>query len=986
MKVSGDAALARPRVLRRYQAVILLTVVGLILLLILAQAAANAYTNYLWYSSIHLTQIWRSMVYTKVGLGGVFAGSFFLACFVSLVVVDTVAARSDYFAPDLDLVRRYHQSLGRYRISLRTIVSLVLALAVGVGASNQWQHWLLFENARQFGIADPQFHRDVGFYVFRLPFLSFLVDWLLVALLVLFIVTAVAYYLNGGLRPAGPPPRADSRAVAHLSLILAAMALVRAAGYEFVDRYALDLAHDGVVAGAGYTDVHVRLPAIEILALVSLIGFVLLVYNLYRRTLILPLVAFGLWAFVALVLGLIFPALVQWLEVTPAQSHVELPYIARNIKATREAFGLNSIKPTTFAAHADLQAGDVSADKATFNALPLWNPGTAAQIYAALQTERGYYQLKGLSLDRYELGPAGDQHESPVVIGTRELNQSDLPRRTWVIDHLEYTHGYGAIISPANAVQSGTGQPVFDLSGVPVHSSGGAPVLKQPDIYFGDSASTYVIANTKQPELDHPTKRGPKMSHYAGSGGVQLSGFWQRAAYAMRFHDFNLLVSGLITSKSRIIYNQQVTERVQKAAPFLRVDSNPYPVVANGQVYWIVDCYTTSDYFPYSQNASTNLLPASSGLQGQYNYVRNSVKAVVNAYSGQINFYAVTDRDPVLSAWEHAYPGMIKPLADMAQLSPTLLNHLRYPQDLLTVISSMYGRYRFTAKQAQNFYSGENAWQVAEASPGKPYRPSYELLRLPGSSGLSFVAIEPMVPQSSSGNSQLLTAFLTAASGRRRYGSITAYELPRVTSNALGPALVASKIQRVSSIAQKITLLNQEHSKVELGPTLLVPVDDSLIWVQALFVSSTDRQYPALEYVVADFGGSEVGFSTTLDGALSSIFGNEVVGIGTSSETVEKQIEQDLAYAYQEYQKAIADGKDFQLGQLEKDLTAMGVYLQDAHNLVASEHSATGSKSSSPGGGSPTTTTTVPSSSTSTTPTTSTGGTKDSTDDPSDAG
>jgi uncharacterized membrane protein (UPF0182 family) len=937
--------------MRRYQAAILIVIVALILSIFLIQALADAYTNYLWYSSLHLTMIWRSIVETKLGLGAVFSGLFFLACWTSLWVVDALAPVDIYVAPEYELVRRYRASFGRYRITVRTVVSLLLALIVGAGTSGQWQHWLLFENGGKFpGATDPQFHRNVGYYVFKLPFLSFLVDWFLVALLVLFIVTAVAHYLNGGLRSSGPSPRVDAPVTAHLSLILALMALVRAAGYFFVDRYALDLARGGIVSGATYTDVHVRLPALSILAVVSMIAFILLTFNVYHRTWVLPAVAFGLWAFVALALGVVFPAIVQWLEVNPSQSTVEAPYVQRNIRATRAAFGLDSIKPESFSAQVNLTAGVVNANHSTLDALPLWDPKVAAASYTNFQALRAYYQLVGLSTDRYMLGAGRDQSLTPVVIGTRELLQSGEPRKTWVNAHLEYTHGYGIVMSPANSSGS-AGQPNFAVAGVPVSSVDGAERVTQPDIYFGDSSSNYVVVDTKQAELDYVSKTGatPNTNHYGGTGGVQLSGFWQRAAYAMRFHDYNLLVSNLITRKSRIIYLQNIEQRVQRAAPFLKVDSHPYPILAGGQIYWMVDCYTTSDYYPYSQNAATSLLPPGSGLQGQYNYVRDSVKAVVNAYTGQVSFFAVDESDPILKAWENAYPGMIQPLTAMSKLAGgQLLQHMRYPQDLLTVLSSMYGRYHFLATQYAQFYSLQNAWSVAAASKGVPYTPAYELLRLPGQTQLSFVAIEPLVPQSSSGISQLLAAFITADSDYPSYGALTAYELPRVTSSGLGPALVAAKIQQVQSVARQVTLLGQVHSKVLLGPALLVPIEDSLIYVQTLYVSSTDQQFPALEYVATDFGGDKVGFAPTLLGSLRGIFGNSVTSGSSSPLTLSQQIEQDLREAYALYQQSTVDLKKSRLGDFQRDIQQMGQYLSEANQLLLQERTTKGKTPASP--------------------------------------
>lgn len=958
--------IARPSLLRRWQLLVLLGVIAIVLVLFFVQAVADAYTNYLWYRSISETMIWRSMVETKLGLGLVFSGTFFLVCWGSLWAVDALSPVDFYMAPEYEVVRRYRASIGRYPLAVRTLVSLLLALAVGVGTADQWQHWLLFVNGVGFSLKDPQFGRDIGFFVFRLPFLSFLVDWSLVALLVLFIVTAVAHYLSGGLRASGPTPRVDPHVVAHLSLILAVMALVRAAAYFFVDRYALDLSNNGVVAGAGYTDVHVRLPALSVLAVVSMIAFVLLAFNVYQRTLVLPAVAVGLWAFIALMLGVIFPTFVQWLQVSPSQSTVELPYIERNILYTREAYGLGSITPENFSAHTDLSANVINAtpNNQQLGDLPLWSPSVAASTYSALQDLPGYYHLTGLSADRYVLGKGASRAVTPVVVGVREVNQSGLPRQTWVNQHLEYTHGYGVVLAPANTATK-AGLPVFDVGGVPVTSRAGAPTVTQPQVYFGQSSNSYVVVHTRQPEVNYAGGgRGrPSTTHYAGNGGVQLRGFWQRAAFAMRFHDFNLLVSKLITPKSRIMYLQNVVQRVQHAAPFLKVDTHPYPVIAGGQIYWMVDCYTTSDYYPYSEQALTGLLGAGSGLQGQYNYVRDSVKAVVNAYTGQVHLYVVDAGDPVLIAWEHAYPGLFLPLKDMANLTPSqpgaLLQHLKYPQDLLTLLTGMYGRYHYaaTANAASQFYAAQDAWSVASGANGQPYTPSYELLQLPGQPGLSYAAVEPIVPYSSDGHDQLLAGFLAADSNQSSYGAITAFEVPQVTDNALGPAPVYDKIQEFPTTAKLVQQLNSNHSQVIAGPTLLVPIEDSLLYVQALYVSGPAHSLPALEYVATDFGGSQVGVSNSLVGALRQLFGGSVSGVGPpSAQSIASRIEQDLAQAYAAYQRSLVDERHLRLGAFQRDVQAMGRYLQAAHQLMAEQQGSgaagSGSKASGSSSGS----------------------------------
>jgi uncharacterized membrane protein (UPF0182 family) len=956
VRVPENVVVARTPLLRRYQLWILIGIIVLVLLVFFVQAIADAYTNYLWYRSINETMIWRSMVETRLGLGIVFAGTFFLASWWSLWAVDRVSRVDIYSAPEHELARRYQASIGHYPVTVRTVVALLLALAVGVSASSQWQHWLLFLNATHFGLKDPQFQRDVGFFVFRLPFLAFLVDWSLIALLVLFIVTGLAHYLNGGLRTAGPSPRVDGHVVAHLSLILALMGLVRAAGYFFVDRYALDLSSSSVVAGAGYTDVHVRLPAMSVLAIVSMIAFVLLSMNVYHRTLVLPVVAVGLWAFLALMLGVIFPAFVQWLQVTPSQNTLELPYIERNIAYTRYAYGLDSIKPQNFGAHTDLQASTLDANHSSLGNLPMWDPNVTGSTYAGLQALRGYYQLSGLSSDRYELGTGADRALTPVVIGVRQINDAGEQDASWTAQHLEYTHGYGAVLSPSN-VSTTSGLPDFVMQGTPEQSDAGAPALTQPEVYYGDASSTYVVANTREPELDYVGNgtSTPQTSHYSGTGGVPLAGFWQRAAYAMKFHDVNLLTSKLLTSKSRIIYRQNVDQLVKLAAPFLKVDAHPYPVIAGGQIYWMVDCYTTSDSFPYSEGAFTGLLSGNSGLQGSYNYVRDSVKAVVNAYTGQVRFYVVDAGDPVLIAWEHAYPGLFRPLKDMTQLTPgssdTLLDHLKYPQDLLTLLTAMYGHYHYTptAEGAAQFAAASDVWDVASTANGSLYVPAYELLTLPGAVSPSFVAVEPFVPYSDNGGDQLLAGFLTANSDYPQYGTIKAYEVPKVSASALGPGPVSSKITEDPDVAKLVALLQEGHSQVLAGSTLLVPIDDSLIYVEPIYVRDGKNSLPALEYVATDFGGENVGLSTTLLGSLRELFGNSVSGIGPpSSQTVSAQVEEDLALAYAAYERSVYDEEHANLGALQKDLNEMGRYLQQAHQLSEEAGQAAGS---SPGTG-----------------------------------
>ena len=951
MRLPDQAVISRPRLLRGYQLAIILGVLAVILAIVAVQLIADAYTNYLWFGSVHLSMIWRSMAETRAGLAIVFSGVFFVSCWTSLHVADALSPPDIYSAAEYEMARRYRASIGRFRVALRTVVSFLLALAVGVGASGQWQHWLLFMNGGKFGVKDPQFHRDIGFFVFRLPFLSFLVDWSLVALVVLFIVTAVAHYLNGAIRTSGPSPRVDARATAHLSFILAIVALVRAAAYFFVDRFDLGLSTNGLVVGADYTDVHVRLPALSILAILSMISFILLSYNVYHRSWALPAVAVGLWAFVALVIGMIYPAIVQWVVVNPSQASVELPYLQRNIAATRAAFGLSQVRAVRFDASPNLKASTVEADLPALAELPLWSPSVASATYDAMQSLHSYYRVAGLSIDRYQLTNGGSQSLTPVVIGTREVDSGAVPRHSWVAEHLIYTHGYGVVMSPANTVTS-SGRPTYDISGIPDNSTNGAPVLAQPAVYFGDSSNSYVVVDTKERELDYATAKGPVTSHYRGSGGVRLTGFWQRAAFAMRFHDLNLLDSSLITKRSRILFVQNVRQRVAKAAPFLKVGSHPYPVVSGGQVYFMVDCYTTSDSYPYAEGAPTGVLGPNNGLQGQYNYVRNSVVAVVNAYSGKLSFFALDPRDPVLRAWEHVYPGLIEPLKAMSRLSPGLENHLRYSRSLLMLLSAMYGRYHYqaTAAGAREFYRFENSFSLAEGSRNAPYVPTYEMLRLPGRTNTQFLAVEPLVPFSITGRTEQLAGFTVAESGYKSYGRLISYELPRVKASALGPSLVASRLQLSRAVVQQVALLRRAHARVLYGSPVLVPIEDSFIYIQSIYVSSDSRSPPVLADVAVDLNGNEVRFAPSLIGALKSVFGSSVRYVGSSpSSVLSVKVTADLDKAYQAYQRSLVAERDFQLGALQRDLAVMGRYLSQAHKLIAEQKASSKSTGAAKG-------------------------------------
>lgn len=875
-----------------------MAVAVLFVLLTSLRGIAIFFTDYLWFGSVGLTSVWTGVLGAKIGLAVAFSGLFFLAMWVNLAIADRVAPPLAMLRSEHELVQRYRTFVGRRPILVRTVVAVVLGLLAGTGASAEWQSWILFTNGGSFGTTDPQFHRDVGFFVFKLPFLSFAVGWAFVALVVVVVVTAVAHYLNGGIRLQGPGQRVSAQVKAHLSLLLGLIALVKAAGY-YLQRYQLDLSTRGYRQGALYTDVHVQLPAINLLIFISLVSFIIFVVNIRRQGWVLPVIGLGLWAFVSVVAGAIIPAIVQTFSVQPDQLAKELPYIQRNIDATRLAMGIDNVRIDRFADSRGMTPAQAATHLSSIQDARLWDPQFAGTSYNKLQGLRPYYQLSDLGLDRYFL----NGRLTPTVVAVRQLNAGGLPAPSWVNTHLQYTHGYGAVLSPANEATS-DGNPTFSIGDIPPKSSNGAPVIKQPAVYFGVGMPGYVIAHTRQPELNYQnTQTGQsEEGQYEGTGGVPAGGLLTRAAFALRFGDINPLISSLVTSQSRVMFVRDIRDRVQKAAPFLAYDSSPYPAIVNGQIDYIQDAYTVTDHYPYGESGDTGALPADSGLNTSFNYVRNSVKVVINAYTGAMTFYVIDPHDPIIQAYEHAFPRLFTPASAMPA---ALAAHLRYPTDLFTVQAAMYGRYHITG--ASGFYNAGDAWtlsqdpgtgpisNVVSTGPtnlqGQPIAPAqskrmdpiYQVVQLPGDSSLSFNLMEPYVAVSQDDTQQNLTGFLVARSDAQNFGdgALQVYETPR-GQQFNGPALVDAQIQQNSKISSAISLIDQHGSTVLLGTVLLIPINNALLYIRPLYVQSAQNPVPQLQQVIVVYGNQSA-MEKTLAGALADVLGASVPGLASTT-------------------------------------------------------------------------------------------------------
>ena len=905
MRIPSDMPRRLPRASRRSRVIAAIVVVVLVVVVASLSGIARFWTDYLWFQSVGFTSVFRGVLLTKVLLAIVFVAIFFVLMWVNLVVADRYAPSDLALGQSDELVSRYRDLvMPRGRI-VRIAIALVFALLAGIGANREWNNWDLLRYHVSFGIKDPQFHKDVGFYVFELPFIKFLIGWTFEALAIILVVTAVAHYLNGGIHVQGAQRRVTAAVKTHLSVLLGVLALVKGVDYYF-QRLELVLSRDHVVNGATATNVHADLPARTLLIAIAAIAAALFLINIRQRGWTLPTVAVALWFLVYVLVGAAYPALYQALRVSPSELTKEAPYIQRNISATRAAYGLNNVKvdtgynysPTVTQAEIQGNTTQEQANQQTLANVRLLDPSVNLKnTFDKYQAQRAYYQFNDLDLDRYLLDPTGSGNPqlTATIASVRELNSS-VPSG-FVNQHLEYTHGYGAVVAPIS--QSGVnadGTPNFSLSELPPQ---GDPTLSTngSEIYYGVGTDTggYVIAASKTAELDYESKNNVQVtSRYTGRGGVTAGGIIRRAAFALRFRDANFVLSGQITPSSRVMYIRNINDRVRKAAPFLKYDADPYAVIVDNQVYWVVDAYTTTDNYPYSQNANTDRVPANSGLSSSFNYVRNSVKVVVSAFDGSMHFFVTNTDDPIIKVYERAFPDLFTPISKANSIIPGIVDHFRYPEDIFRVQTNMYGRYHLT--DASGFYTQAQSWAVspdpgsgqltqnsqigqsvlgANGQLGPPpvarLQPQYVLAHLPGKTQQSFMMLTPYVPYSSSTERQNLTAFMTASSDPSDYGTLRLFVTP-AGQNVDGPALIANAIRSNVSISTELSFLNQNGSTVELGEVAIVPIDQTLLYVQPVYVESSSNQVPTLKDVIVVYNQTAYHSSNaSLDNALCQV-------------------------------------------------------------------------------------------------------------------
>jgi uncharacterized membrane protein (UPF0182 family) len=940
----------------RWPRLVLPVIACVIGFIVLVAIVAGIWTDWLWFSAVHYTSVFGTTYGTRWAM--FFIAGLFMALVTGANAVLAYRLRPVYRpepAPGGPGAAgdSYRLAIDPHRRLLLGVLLAVIGLISGVTAAGAWRTWLLFINQVPFHVKDPQFHLDLSFFVFTYPFIRLVLSYLFWAVLLSLVLAALVHYLYGGLRMQGRHPRVTVATQAHLFVLFGSFVLLKAVAY-WVDRYGIDFSQRGAVTtGASYTDVNAVLPAKTVLAVIAIICALLFFAGAARRSAMLPAVGFGLLVLSAILIGGLYPAIIQQFVVKPNELAKETPYIQREIDSTRQAYGITSATVSVHGYPATADTSDSSrlaSEVGGLQGLRLLDPDVVSQTFQQLQQIKSYYQFPGnLAMDRYRL-PGDGPLPQDTVVAVRGMGGPPPGQGNWINSHLVYTHGFGVVAATANSVQS-DGNPSFVESQIPPT---GQLALRQPRVYFGQQQNTYAIvggpAGGHQEELDYPSNGGQQNNTYRGGGGVSIGSPLNRLLYAIKFRELNILLSGAINSDSKVLYDRQPLARVAKVAPFLTLDGESYPVVADGQIWWVVDGYTTTDLYPYSQRVSlaqatsTSDAPGGSvaGQQiGQLNYMRNSVKAVVNAYTGAVTLYAWDPQDPVLRTWMRAFPGVIKPRQDIpSYLTP----HLRYPPDLFEVQRQVLAQ--FHVLSAQSFYGGQNFWAVpnapSDSQASQP--PYYQTMTMPGTA-TQFSLTSSLVQR----GRQNMAAYLAVDSDPQSagYGKIQVLQLPQDTA-ILGPQQVQSTFESDPNISSQLSLYRQNGSKVIEGDLITLPVAGGLIYEEPFYIqaagaagSSSTGSYPVLKRIAVSFGGN-IGFGPTVQNALSQVIpglgsgtsSGGSAGGGTPAGSVSAAVRNYLAQAESDYARAQAALKHGDLGSYQKYIAKMKTALDQAQQAA----------------------------------------------------
>jgi len=823
---------------------VFMALAGLIVLFILASVAKGFYTEWLWYSSLGYGSVYTTILKTRLLVFFLGAIIFCVLLLANLILATRLSPQKEAHFWPWSIVSRL-QRIVRWNVILGTAV---LSLIFGMVAQGNWQIILRYFNWQPFGITDPVFHNEIGFYVFSLPYMQFLRGWFVGALIIILIATVVTYLLTYGVQRL----KLDfSRGVlGHIGGLVIAILGFFAWGY-WLGIWEMVYSERGVVFGASYADIHAKLPAQWILLVVVVVFMGVIIASIIKRKIRWPLYGIAGWVVAAIIVGAIYPAIVQRFQVQPSELVRERPYIEYNINFTREAYALDRIEEQPFPAESSLTMQDITSNEATINNIRLWDHRPLKDTYNQIQSIRLYYDFYDVDVDRYVI----DGEYRQVMLSARELSAEKLAgeAQTWVNRKLQFTHGYGVVLSPVNEITT-QGLPNLLLKDIPPV---GAFEIERPQIYFGEKTNDYVVVKTDTQEFDYPSGDENVYGRYEGEGGVSLDGFFRRLVYAWQFGDLNILISGQLNPESHVLYYRNIRERVNHLAPFLELDSDPYMVVIDGRLYWIQDAYTTTDRYPYSE-------PIGDGL----NYIRNSVKAVIDAYNGDVTLYVTEPDDALIRTYQAIFPGLF---VSADRMPEAFRVHLRYPEDMFSIQSIMYRSYHM--RDARVFYNKEDLWTVPRevyAGQEQALEPYYVIMRLPQGEKEEFLLMLPYTPV----NKNNTIGWLAAHCDGDNYGKLLAYYFPK-GEWVDGPSQIENRIGQDTVITEQLALWGRGGSRVIRGNLLLIPIERSILYVEPVFLQAEAGGLPELKRVIVVVG-EQIAMKPTLMESIEAVFGEEV--------------------------------------------------------------------------------------------------------------
>ena len=898
-----------------------ITIAVIVVAFILLSVVAGFWTDWQWFVAVGRSDVYFTQIKVKVVI-------FIVAGLVTGFALWLSAQRAfksrAIFVPTTQLeieIEQYRDSLDKLRRTAFIVVPSLLGFLVALSTASQWRTYLMWRNSVPFGTKDAQFGKDISFYMFELPFWRFLIGFSFAIVVLALLANAIVHYVYGGFNPRNNG-RVSEPARKHLLFFLGLIALLKGIAYS-LDKYSLAIKSDSLITGLKYTDVHALLPAKSILTYIAFATSILFFVSLFRSGWSLPLISFGVMLGASLLIGGLYPAFVQQVQVKPSELARETPYIQRNLQSTVSAYGLSKVKISEYQAIDNPSKAAIGQDAGTLSNIRLLDPSLMSPTFRNLQQIRGFYAFPdALDIDRYALNKV----KRGAVLAVREVSLDGVAanQRNWFNDHMVFTHGYGAVAAYENTA-SADGAPSFFESNIPPQ---GPLKMTQPRVYFGEQSPDYSIVGAPKggapKELDYPDDKsanGQANNTYAGKGGVPLGNLFQRTVFALKYQDVNILLSNQISSDSKILFDRAPALRVSKVAPWLTLDSDPYPAVVNGRAQWIIDGYTTSNAYPYSARVSLSDATADSvnqiGASVDINYIRNSVKATVDAYDGTVHIYAWDSNDPILKVWSKIFPGVVQP---KSAIPAGVLAHIRYPEDMFKVQRDILSKYH--VKDPQAFYSGQDFWNIPD-DPTKPNSqqaqpPYYLSLKMPGQSQTHFSLTTAFAPN----KRQTLAAFMAVnADPGTGYGSIDVLQLPRNTTIP-GPTQVQNNFESDPNVSAKLSLLRQGGSDVVLGNLLSLPVGGGLLYFEPVYVqSSQSGGYPLLRKVLLSFG-SKVAFEDDLPTALAKVFsGQTTPTTPTSPGSTSGSVTQQLASAILAANTAYSDG---QAALAKGDFTAYG--------------------------------------------------------------